>query len=66
MARLVPGLNLSEFSQVLVYTPSRNDITKKEPATFPESSCSDIALAPGKIAVLIVKDKGSYVQFLGL
>ncbi|MGD0210562.1 MAG: hypothetical protein ABSC14_06245, partial [Desulfomonilia bacterium] len=66
MARVVSGLNLSEFSQVLVYTPSGNDFTKEEPATFPESYCTDIALAHEKIAVLIVKDKGTYVQFLGL
>jgi hypothetical protein len=66
MTRVVSGLNLSEFSQVLVYTPSGNDFTKEEPATFPESYCTDIALAHEKIAVLIVKDKGTYVQFLGL
>lgn len=66
MARLVSGLNLSQFSQVLVYTPSGNDFTKENLAPFPESSCTDIALAQGKIAVLILKDKDTYVHFLGL
>ncbi len=63
MAKLVSGLNQPEFSQVLAYTPSGNDFTKEEPATFPESYCTDIVLAQVKIAVLIVKDKGTMCIF---
>jgi hypothetical protein len=66
LAKIVSGLNMFEFSQVLLYTPSANDFAKEELATFPNSYCPDIAVVQGKIAVLVVKDNGTFVQFLGL
>jgi hypothetical protein len=64
--RIVSGLNLFEYSQVLVYTQTGDDFTKNELATFPDSYCPDIIVIQGKIAALLVKNKVSFVQFLGL
>ena len=65
-AKMVPGLNLFDYSQILIYSPSGDEFTREELATFPESYCSDIAMVQGKIAALIVKNRDTYVQFLGL
>jgi hypothetical protein len=64
--RIVSGLNLFEYSQVLAYTRTGDSFTKNELATFPESYCPDITVIQGKIAALLVKNKLTYVQFLGL
>ncbi|HVN70611.1 MAG TPA: hypothetical protein VMU10_01200 [Desulfomonilia bacterium] len=66
MAKVVSGLNLFDFSQVLVYTPAGSEYTQNELATFPESYCPDAILFQGKVAALIVKNKSTYIQFLGL
>ena len=65
-SRIVSGLNLFEYSQVLAYTPKGDDFTKNELATFPDSYCPDITVIQGKAAALLVKNKVTYVQFLGL
>jgi hypothetical protein len=65
-ARMLPRLNLFEYTQILVYTPSGDAFIKDELAVFPDSYCSDITIAQGKVAALIVKNKNTYVQFLGL
>ncbi len=64
--RIVSGLNLFEYSQVLAYTQTGDGFTKNELATFPDSYCPDITVIQGKAAALLVKNKLSYVQFLGL
>ena len=64
--RIVSGLNLFEYSQVLAYTQTGDVFTKIELATFPDSYCPDITVFQGKAAALLVKDKLTYVQFLGL
>ena len=64
--RIVSGLNLFEYSQVLAYTQTGDDFTKNELATFPDSYCPDITVIQGKVAALLVKNKFTYVQFLGL
>jgi hypothetical protein len=64
--RIVSGLNLLEYSQVLAYTQTGDDFTKNDPATFPDSYCPDITVIQGKVAALLVKNKLTYVQFLGL
>ena len=65
-ARVLPRLNLFEYTQILVYTPSGKEFNRYELAFFPDSYCSDITIAQGKVAALIVKNKNTYVQFLGL
>ena len=65
-ARMLPRLNLFEYTQILVYTPSGKEFNRYELAFFPDSYCSDITIAQGKVAALIVKNKNTYVQFLGL
>jgi hypothetical protein len=64
--KVLPRLNLFEYTQILVYTPSGNEIIKDELAFFPDSYCSDIAISQGKVTALIVKNKNTYMQFLGL
>jgi hypothetical protein len=64
--KIVSGLNLFEYSQVLVYTQKGDDFTKDEFATFPDSYCPDITIIQGKAAALLVKNKFTYVQFLGM
>lgn len=65
-SRIVSGLNLFEYSQVLAYTQTGDSFTKNELATFPDSYCPDITVIQGKVAALLVKNKLTYVQFLGL
>ncbi len=64
--KIVSGLNLFEYSQVLAYTQTGDGFTKNELATFPDSYCPDITVIQGKVAALLVKSKLTYVQFLGL
>jgi hypothetical protein len=64
--KIVSGLNLFEYSQVLVYTQEGDDFTKREFATFPDIYCPDITVIQGKAAALLVKNNVTYVQFLGL
>lgn len=65
-SRMISGLNLFEYTQILFYTPSGGEFVKDELAVFPGSYCPDITIAQGKVAALIVKSKSTYVQFLGL
>ena len=64
--KMISGLNLFEYSQVLAYTQTGDNFTKDELATFPDNYCPDIAVIQGKVAALLVKNNVTYVQFLGL
>jgi hypothetical protein len=66
LGRMLVRFNLFESSKILVYTASGEEFEEAIVATFPESYCSDITLASGKVAALIVKEKNSYLQFLDL
>jgi len=66
MTKVISGLNLFNFSQVLVYTKEGSEYIQNELASFPESYCPDAIIVQGKVAALIVKNKSTYIQFLGL
>jgi hypothetical protein len=66
LARWIARIPLFEASQIIVYSASGDEFEGTAVATFPKSYCADIALASGKVAALIVKEKYTYLQLLDL